>query len=243
MNKLCLITGSTQGIGLSIAEKLGDNGNKVIISSRNEENSYKAEEVLNSKNIDYDYFMCNFDSKPHRKQLVNYINDKYGKLDSLILTISANPYIGPSFSITEKEFDKIFETNVKNTFYTIVDFLDLLKKGKNSTIVILSSHAGYTPFPNMGVYSISKSALFTMTKVLAEELSKYKIRVNCVAVGFTKQRLSFPIIHNIYVEGNFMKRNSLPHEIAGIAQFLASDDSSYINGEVVSVNGGMRGRL
>ena len=243
MEKICLITGSTQGIGLSIAEKIGEKGNKIIISSRKEENSLKAETVLNSKNIDYEYFLCNFDNKNNRTNLVQFIKEKYGRLDSLVCTVSAVPYMGDSISITEKEFDKIFETNVKNTFFTILDFLDLLKNGHNSSIIILSSYAGYIPFPHMGIFSISKTAIFTMTKILSEEFSKFDIRVNCVAVGFTKQRITNPIIYNVYIADNFLKRNSLPHEISGLCEFLISDKSSFINGEVISVNGGMRGRL
>jgi dehydrogenase/reductase SDR family member 4 len=241
--KVSLVTGSTQGIGLSIAEKLGLSGHKVIISSRKEENSYRAEQILKENNIQYDYYMCNFDVREQRLQLFEYIKNKYGKLDSLVCAVSVSPYIGDSLSIHEKEFDKIFTTNVKNTFFTIVDFLELLKQGEEASIVLLSSHSGYVPFPYLGVYSISKSAVFTMTKIFAEELSKFKIRVNCVAPGFVQTRMSNNNIFNKFADKCFMKRMAMPHEVAGLAAFLCSDEAFFITGEVISVNGGMMARI
>jgi dehydrogenase/reductase SDR family protein 4 len=240
--KISLITGSTHGIGLSIAEKLGERGDLVIITSRKEENSLKAEEILQLKNISYDYYMCNFDVREQRLKLFEYINNKYGKLDTLVCTIAANPYIGNSLSITEKEFDKIVNTNIKNTFFTVIDFLELLKKGENSNILLISSYFGYVPIPYLGIFSISKTALFLMTKILSKELSKFNIRVNCLAPGFVQTRMASNIFH-IYTDKIFLKRNSLPHEIAGIAQYLCSEESSFITGETVCVNGGMVGRL
>ena len=242
-NRVCLVTGSTQGLGLSIAEKLGTLGNKVIISSRKEENSYRAEEFLKSKNIDYDYFMCDFNNRQQRLNLNNYIEEKYNKLDVLICTVQSLPYLGDSIDISEKEFNKIFDTNIKNTFFTVMDFLPLLKKGQNSSIVLLGSHSGYIPFPYIGVYSISKTLILSLTKLLAEELSEYNIRVNCVSPGTVKTRLNSSILTNELISMNYLKRDSLPHETAGICAFLTSEDSSFINGENISVNGGMIGRL
>lgn len=241
--KVSLITGSTHGIGLSIAEKLGLSGYKVIISSRKEENSYRAEQILKENNIQYEYYMCNFDIREQRLQLFEYIKNKYGKLDSFVCTVSVNPYIGDSLSINEKEFDKIFKTNVKNTFFTIVDFLELLKKGDNASIILLSSHSGYVPFPYLGVYSISKSAIFTMTKIFAEEFSKFKIRVNCLAPGFVQTRMSNNNIFNKFADKCFMKRMAMPHEVAGLAGFLCSDEASFITGEIISLSGGMMARI
>ena len=112
---------------------------------------------------------------------------------------------------------------------------------EKSNILIISSTAGYTPFPNIGIYSISKTTLFSLTKVLAEELAKYKIRVNCIAPGIVKTKFSGAIIdldHN-----NFMKRYATPDEISGTAAYLCSDDSSFVTGEVICVNGGIFGRL
>jgi len=241
--RLCLITGSTQGIGFSIAEKLGNLGNKIIISSRREENSFRAEERLKSENIDYEYFTCDFNNRNQRLKLVNFIEESYARLDVLVLTVQSMPYLGDVIDVSEKEFLRMYNTNIKNTFFTIVDFLSLLKKGINACIIILGSYSAYLPFPYEGVFSLSKSVLLSLTKVLAKELNKYKIRVNCVNPGTVKTRLSSSILTNELIEKNFLKRDSLPHETAGICAFLTSKESNYINGENISVNGGMIGRL
>ena len=242
-NKICLVSGSTLGIGLAIAEKLGKDGYTVIISSRREENSRRAEEILKENLIAYEYYMCNFNIRNQRKELVRYISEKYGKLDCLVCTINSNPYIGDSLEINEKEFDVIFKLNVKETFFTIIDFLALLKNGRDPNILLISSHSGYIPFPYVGISSIAKTALYTMTKVFAEEFSKFKIRINCLAPGLIKASITNLNIQNIFSQMNLFKRLGTPNEIANTASFLCSKEGSFITGEVISVNGGMVGRL
>jgi len=242
--RLCLVTGSTHGIGFAIAEKLGNiPGNKIIISSRKEENSKPSEERLKSANIDFEYFTCDFNSKSQRLSLKKYIQEAYGKLDVLVLTVQSMPYLGLAIDISEKEFTKMYNTNIKNTFFTILDFLPLLKIGNKSAIVILGSYSAYYPFPYEGVFSLTKSVLLSLVKILAQEFSKFNIRVNCVNPGTVKKRINSSILTNELIEKNFLKRDSLPHETAGFCAFLTTDEASYINGENVSVNGGMIGRL
>jgi dehydrogenase/reductase SDR family protein 4 len=241
--RISLVTGSTQGVGLSIAEKLGFKGDKIIISSRKEENSYRAEERLVMSNVDYDYFMCDFDNKIQRKELADYLKRIYGKLDTLILCVQTIAYFGDLMDISEKEYNKIYSTNIKNNFFTIMDFLSLLKNGTDACIVLLGSHSVFSPNPFEANFSLSKSVFLSLTKLLAKELSKYKIRVNCVCPGFMKTKLTISIVDNKYHLRNFLKRDSLPHETAALCAFLTTKDSSFINGENILINGGVNGRL
>lgn len=242
-NKICLVTGSTMGIGYAIAEKLGLEGGTIIVCSRKLENVKTAEADLKSKGIKCEPIACNFNSKEERKKLYQTINDKYGKLDVLVCNVAVNPYFGPAIDIGEKEFDKIFESNVKNTFFTIKEALPLMKNAKNSSILIISSQTAYTHFPNIGVYSMSKTALLSMTRVLADELAKYTIRVNCLAPGIINTKMSKALMETDMVKTNFLKRPGLPKEISGAAAFLCSEDASFITGETVCITGGMHGRL
>jgi dehydrogenase/reductase SDR family protein 4 len=239
--KVVLVTGSTEGIGYAMVERFGLEGATVIVSSRKEQNTKKAEESLQKQNIKCDAIVCNFNNLDDRKKIFEYIKEKYGRLDVLVCNVAVSPYFGPAINIGEREFDKIFETNVKNTFFTIKDAFPLLKLGKNSNILIVSSTAGYTPFPLIGVYSISKTVLFSMTKLLAEELAQYSIRVNCVAPGIVKTKFASAILDT--EQNNFMKRYATPEEISGTAAYLCSEDGSFVTGETVCVNGGMFGRL
>jgi len=242
-NKVCLITGSTMGIGLAMAERFGLEDANVIICSRRKENLESAELRLKSLGIKVDAYICNVNDKEQRKKLLNSIYEKYQKLDALVCNVAVNPHFGNSYDISEKEFDKIFEVNVKNTFFTIKESLQLLKNAKNPSILIISSQAGYTPFPSIGIYSVSKTALFSMTKLLAEELAKFKIRVNCIAPGIIKTKMSQAIIDSDEAKLNFLKRPGLPNEISGAALFLCSEEATFITGETVCINGGMHGRL
>jgi dehydrogenase/reductase SDR family protein 4 len=242
-NKVVLITGSTMGIGLAIAEKFGLEEATVIICSRKKENLDKAELYLKSKGITLDAYICNVNNKEERKNLIQSIEQKHKKLDVLVCNVAVNPHFGPSYDITEKEFDKIFEVNVKNTFFTIKESLPILKVSKNPSILIISSQAGYTPFNMIGVYSVSKTALLSMTKLLAQELAKFNIRVNCIAPGIINTKMSKAIIDSDEAKNNFMGRAGLPSEISGAALFLCSEEASFITGETVCINGGMHGRL
>ena len=242
-NKVVLVTGSTMGIGLAMAEKFGLEDATVIICSRKKQNLESAEASLKSKGIKVDSYVCNVNNKEERKKLLQAVEQKYKKLDVLVCNVAVNPHFGPSYDIGEKEFDKIFEVNVKNTFFTIKETLPILKNSKNPSILIISSQAGYTPFNMVGVYSISKTALFSMTKLLAQELAKFKVRVNCIAPGLINTKMSKAIIDSPDAKNNFMGRAGVPSEIAGAAVFLCSEEASFITGETICINGGMHGRL
>ena len=234
---------STMGIGYSIAERFGLEGATLIICSRKQENLKKAELELKSKGIKFEMMVCNFNSKEDRAKLFTMIKEKFGRLDVLVCNVAANPYFGFSYDIAEKEFDKIFEVNVKNTFFTIKEALPLLKGTRNSNILIISSQAGYTPFQYLGVYSMTKTVLLSMTKMLAEELSKFSMRVNCIAPGIINTKFSKTIIDSDEAKSNFMKRAGLPNEISGGAAFLCSEEASFITGETLCITGGLHGRL
>jgi dehydrogenase/reductase SDR family member 4 len=242
-NKVCLVTGSTQGIGYAMAERFGLEGGIVILASRRQENLKSAEEEFKSKGIKYHSFICNFNTKEDRTKIFAAIKEKYGRLDVLVCNVAANPYFGNSYDINEKEFDKIFEVNVKNTFFTIKEALPLLKNTKGSNILIISSQAGYTPFQMLGVYSMTKTVLLSMTKLLAEELAKFNMRVNCIAPGIINTKFSKAIMESEEAMSNFMKRAGVPSEIQGAAAFMCSEEASFMTGETVCITGGSHGRL
>jgi len=144
---------------------------------------------------------------------------------------------------TEKVYDRYFNTNVKNTFFTIQDSLELLKVSQNSKVLIVSSYTAYTPINLIGIYSVTKTTLIALGSVLAQELANFGIRVNCITPGVIRTKMAESLIDTEYAIQNFMKRVGEPDEVAGLSAFLCSDDSSYVTGETVSVNGGIYGRF
>ena len=242
-NKICLITGGTQGIGLAIAKELGEEGAIVIICSRKSQNVKDAENYLKGFGINVEAYVCNVNNKEERKKMFNTIKNKYNRLDVLVCNVAVNPYFGPSYEVSEEVFDKIFEVNVKNTFFMIKECLPILKNAKSSNILIISSQVAYTPFPDIGIYSMSKTVLLSMTKLLAEELAKFRIRVNSLAPGVINTKFSKALIETDLAANNFLKRPGNPKEVAFAAAFVCSEEASFITGEIICINGGMHGRL
>ena len=269
-SKVYLITGSSLGIGFDILSRLSKEGATVILTSRRESNLKKAEERLVNLGIkNYCKITCNFNNKDERTKLFKLIEDKYNKLDGLVLNIAVNPYFGDMLKINEKEMIKIFNVNLFNTFLTIKESLPLLLKNSNyiqymsnnmnldnlnnkisidnksphPSILIISSQAAFTPFDKIGMYSISKTALVSLTKILAKELVHFNCRINCIAPGIIKTRFASAILSSELANSNFMKRVGDSNEIVGLASYLLSEDASFITGETISINGGLNGRF
>lgn len=141
--------------------------------------------------------------------------------------------------------------NVKSTFFLIKDALPHLEKQKNSSIVVVSSIAGYSPFDLIGAYSISKTTLLGLTKALAPTCAQKGVRINGLAPGVIKTKFSQALWQNSEdkdavapsFDGCPLGRVGTPDECAGTVAFLASDDASYITGENIVVGGGMHSRL
>ncbi|XP_028410067.1 dehydrogenase/reductase SDR family member 4-like [Dendronephthya gigantea] len=247
--KVAIVTASSEGIGFEIARRLGHDGAKVVVSSRRQNKVDEACKKLENEGLDVFGMVCHVGKKDDRKNLVNKTLEKYGKIDILVSNAATNPIIGNTLDATEEAWDKIFDTNVKATFLLIKEVVPHMKEQKiKGAITLVSSIAGFAPFPALGVYSISKTALLSLTKVLANELGPDGIRVNCIAPGIIKTNFSKALWGNESIQeelkqGNPLKRMGRAEECAGIVSFLSSDDASYITGENIVVGGGVQSRL
>ncbi|XP_011495704.1 PREDICTED: dehydrogenase/reductase SDR family member 4 [Ceratosolen solmsi marchali] len=246
--KVAIVTASSQGIGFAVAQRLAQEGAKVIICSRKEANVNSAVDKLKTKGYEVSGITCHVGVDEDRKKLLNEAISKYGGLDILVLNAAVNPSIGPVLECSEAVWDKIFEINVKSTFLMMKESLPLLKKSKSPSIIIMSSIAGYQPFDMLGVYSISKTTLLSLCKITAQELARDGIRVNCIAPGVIKTKFS-NFLHNSEAASEMiiatipMQRFGIPEEIGSVAAFLASSDASYITGETIVAGGGIKSRL
>jgi len=246
--KVAVVTASTKGIGFAIAKKLASDGAKVVISSRKEANVEKAVGQLKEMSLDVTGLQCHVSKQSDRTNLVNEIKSKFGKLDILVSNAAVNPYFGPTLETPEMAYDKIMDVNVKSTFLLVKDFAPLLKSSSNPSITIVSSIGGFVPFEALGIYSISKTALLGLTKVLANELARDKIRVNCLCPGVVKTDFSQVLWQGGSVSDQIrdeipLKRFAEPDDCSGIVSFLASDEATYITGENFVVAGGWQSRL
>ena len=231
--KVCLITGGTRGIGLAIAERFGQEGAKVIICSRRENNLKEAMDTL--KGYDVDGHVCDVGDQKAREQLINTIGETYGRIDVLVLNVANSSFWGMQLDITEDDFDKMFNINVKGTFFTIKEAKPWLDQAENANILVISSVVGQYPNSALGVYSMTKAALNNMVKFLAVELRCDGIRINAIAPGLIKTKFARNVWSSPHTDPEKVGK---PEDIGAIAATLCSEDGAFCNGEVYHVHGG-----
>ncbi|KDP20683.1 hypothetical protein JCGZ_21154 [Jatropha curcas] len=243
--KVAIVTASTQGIGFGIAERLGLEGAAVVISSRKQKNVDEAVQKLKVRGIQVLGVVCHVSNAQQRKNLIEKTVQKYGKIDVVVSNAAANPSAESILNTQESVLDKLWEINVKASILLLQDAAPHLQKG--SSVILISSIAGYHPQASMAMYGVTKTALLGLTKALAAEMAP-DTRVNCIAPGFVPTHFAEFITGNEAlrksIEGKtLLNRLGTTGDMASAAAFLASDDASYITGETLIVAGGIPSRL
>jgi dehydrogenase/reductase SDR family member 4 len=187
------------------------------------------------KDYDVDGHVCDVGNQKDREQLINKIGETYGRIDVLVLNVANSSFWGMQLDITENDFDKMFNINVKGTFFAIKEAKPWLDLGENPNILVISSVVGAYPSNALGVYSMTKAALNNMVKFLSVELRCDGIRINAIAPGLIKTRFA----RNVWSNPNFDKEKvGKPEDIGAMAATLCSEDGVFCNGEIFHVHGG-----
>nr|AND95631.1 Dehydrogenase/reductase SDR family member 4 [Chromera velia] len=245
--KLAVVTASTAGIGLAIATRLASEGADVVVSSRKEDAVRKTETELQAKGLSVKGVVCHVDKKGDRERLLQTaVQWKGKKIDVLVSNAASSTSFGTTLDTPEKSWDKMFQTNVKAAFLLVQEALPVLPPG--SSVLLVASYLGFQPEAPIGVYGITKTALFGLTKALALELGPSGVRVNCLAPGVVKTNFSRLLwedesANEAASSRTALKRVGEPDEMGGPAAFLLSEDASYVTGETVVAAGGMQSRL
>ncbi|XP_028778783.1 tropinone reductase-like 3 [Neltuma alba] len=243
--KVAIVTASTQGIGFAIAQRLGLEGASVVISSRKQKNVDDAAEKLRAQGIEVLALVCHVSNSQQRKNLIDKTVQKYGKIDVIVSNAATNPSVDNLLQTPDSILDKQWEVNVKASIILLKDAVPYLQKG--SSVVLISSIAGFNPPAAMAMYGVTKTALFGLTKALAAEMAP-STRVNCVAPGFVPTHFASFLTNNEAVRNELegktlLKRLGTIEDMAAATAFLASDDAAYITGETLVVAGGSPSRL
>ena len=238
MRKNVLVTGSSRGIGKSIAIEFAKNGYDVIINyNLNEIEAKKALEEVSKYNDNSIIAKCDISNEDEVKEMSRIINEKYGKLDSLINNAAvANDSI--FLDKSKEDFMNVYETNLIGPFLCTKYLSSLMND--NSSIVNISSTNGIdTYYPYSADYDASKAALISLSNNIAVELAP--IRVNTVCPGWVNTDMNKELDLD-YVKSEeekiLLKRFAEPEEIAKTVLFLCSDNASYINKSIIRVDGG-----
>jgi len=241
-NKKALITGSTKGIGLAIAEEFLSLGAAVFIVSRTGKNVISL--LSKWKEAGYKVYgvAADLSTKEGRGKLIKEVSHTWDSLDILVNNVGTN--IRKKFlDYTEEEYRLLFETNMFSTLDITKSLFPLLKKGNSPSIINITSYAGVFDVGTGTPYGMSKSAEIQMTRHLAVEWADYGIRVNSIAPWFIRTPLTENLLamkekHAGIITKTPLARVGSPEEIASLAAFLAMDKSSYITGQNILVDGG-----
>ena len=237
--KIALVTGASKGIGAAIALELAKNGCVVMINfNRSLEDASKVLEEARKYSPQSEIIKCDVSRKEDVESMFQQISQKHKKLDVLVNNAGINKDRTLK-NMTYEEWDSVINTNLQSVFYTTKNALPLLHE--KSSVINISSIVGINGNFGQCNYSASKAAVIGFTKSLARELGKNKIRVNAIAPGLVETEMTkdIPFIQrNIMINQIPMKRFGLPEEIAKLAAFLSSEESSYITGEAIRIDGG-----
>jgi len=241
--KVALVTGASRGIGSAIAEALAEHGAEVVLSSRKQADLDVEAERINGLYPEKATAIAAHAGRPEDlERLVGQVMERFSRIDILVNNAGTNPYMGPVLGAELPVWDKTFEVNLRGMFWLTRLVYDASMEARGGSIINIASTGGIRPGIGLGVYNITKAAVIFMTRQLARELGG-KVRVNAVAPGLVKTRFAEALWGNQEIldrvlAQNPMGRIGLPEEVASGVLFLASDAASYVNGEVLVIDGG-----
>lgn len=242
--KVALITGSTRGIGKSIAEEMARAGAKVVISSRKAEACEQVRAEFEKQGYEVLAQACNVSRKEELQALVDATLKRWGRIDIAVSNAASNPYYGPLASIPDDAFDKIFNNNVKSVLWLAAMTLPGMAERGGGSYISVGSIGGIIANTVIGAYGMSKAADHMLVKNLAAEWGPKNVRVNAIAPGlirtdFAKALWEDPQRRKEREAATPLRRLGEPRDIGGVAAFLASDAAAFITGQCIVADGGV----
>ena len=241
-NKTVFVTGGSRGIGKEVALKFAENGYNVVInyvSSKTDVESLRSE--FEDKGVKTLIMQADVTDKTAIEELVKKAIEEFGAIDVLVNNagITRDNLL---MRMSEEEFDKVIEINLKGTYIVTKAVTKYMMKKRKGSIINLSSVVGVAGNAGQCNYAASKAGIIGFTKSIAKELASRNIRLNAVAPGFIETDmtavLSDEVKENIHNQIP-LKRMGTAKEVANLIYFLGSDESAYITGQVINIDGGM----
>ncbi|MBX2803307.1 MAG: glucose 1-dehydrogenase [Myxococcales bacterium] len=245
--KVAVVTGASRGIGLAIATAYAEQGARVVLASRKQPDLDAAAAGIRAQQpgADVHPMALHVGRLDEMTAWWDEVEGRCGTPTVLVNNAATNPYFGPMLGVQWPAWDKTFEVNLKGPFAMVRELVTRCQRAdlKGVSVISISSVVGLSGAPLQGVYAMTKAALISMTQTLAVELGPSGVRVNAIAPGLIETRLSQALTTNEQMSSWFLDRTPLgrvgqPHEVAGMALFLASEESSYVTGQTFAVDGG-----
>lgn len=240
--KIALVTGASKGIGEAIAKKLASQGAFVIVNyNGSKERAEALVAQIREQGADAVPYQCDVADFQAVEAMVKELISAYGRIDILVNNagITRDNLI---MKMSEEDFDAVLATNLKGAFNTIRHLARQMVKQRSGKIINISSVSGVLGNAGQANYAASKAGVIGLTKSMARELASRGINVNAIAPGFVETEMTQALSETVREGATAqipLRRFGTPREIADVAAFLASDEASYITGQIIHVDGGM----
>ncbi len=240
--KVALVTGGSRGIGRASALAFADAGADVVVSSRKLPDLEVVVEEIKAKGRKGMAVVSHIAKMEDSQNLVEKVKAEFGRIDILVNNAGTNPYNGPLMDAEEWAWDVTMNVNLKGPFLLSLLAARVMREQGGGSIINTSSVGGLRA-GGLHIYGVTKAALIMLTQVMAKEWGQYNIRVNAIAPGIIKTRLSEQLWKEPAAGEAARQRTALlrlgePEDIAGVVLFLASDLSRYVTGETIVIDGG-----
>jgi NAD(P)-dependent dehydrogenase (short-subunit alcohol dehydrogenase family) len=242
--KVAIVTGSSRGIGRSIAEHLAQAGAKVVVSSRKAPACEEVVAAIRKDGGEAVAIPAHIGDKAQLENLVGETTKRWGRIDILVCNAASNPYYGPMAGLPDDAFDKILKNNIVANHWLANLVLPGMAQRKDGAVIIVSSIGGLKGTATLGAYAISKAADMQLARNLALEWGMHNVRVNCIAPGLVRTDFARALWENPEILGHYesqtpLRRIGEPADIGGIAAFLASPAAAFITGQTIVADGGV----
>ena len=240
--QVVFITGGSRGIGKAIALKYAEEGYNIAVNYVSDNtNVEELKKEFKEKGAESLILKADVSKSDEVEEIIKQIIEKFGKIDVLVNNAGITKDM-LLMRMKEEDFDKVIEINLKGTFLVTKAVTPYMMKKRNGRIINLSSVVGVTGNAGQCNYSASKAGIIGFTKSIAKELASRNIRANAVAPGFIDTDMTSVLSEEVKTSINSqipMKRMGTAQEIANVVYFLGSEESAYITGQVINIDGGM----
>jgi dehydrogenase/reductase SDR family protein 4 len=242
--QVAIVTGSSRGIGRSIAQQMARAGARVVVSSRTESACAEVVAGIEAEGGTAMAVPCNVSHAEQLRRLVDRTLEAWGRLDILVCNAAVNPYFGAMADMPEGVYDKVMNSNAKSTFLLCNMAAPHIAAQGGGSIIIVSSIGAHFGSPTLAAYCIAKAAELSLARSLAVEWGPRGVRANAIAPGLVKTDFARALWEDPQLlanaeRGSPLRRIGQPDDIGGVAVFLASRAAAFITGQTLAVDGGL----